>query len=60
MKVLNISGNKYFGEQYGSAFIKKYQHLSKEDCLNSILSKIKQTGFESLSKDEKDFLDRYN
>lgn len=60
MKVLNISGNKYFGVQYGSAFIKKYQHLSKEDCLNSILSKIKQTGFESLSKDEKDFLDRYN
>lgn len=60
IRVLNINNKVFHGNTYSRNFIKKYQHMSKEECLNSILSKIKDTGYDGLTKDEKDFLDRYN
>lgn len=49
----------YYGDEYSRSFLQKYKEMSKEECLDSILDKIKRSGYDSLSKDEKVFLDRY-
>ena len=49
----------YFGSFYSKSFMHKYKHMSKDECLNAILDKIKRSGFEGLSEDEKAFLDRF-
>ena len=49
----------YFGNEYGRSFIQKYKEMSREACLNTILDKIKRSGYDGLSEDEKIFLDRY-
>ncbi|MFK7796502.1 MAG: rhomboid family intramembrane serine protease [Aureispira sp.] len=48
-----------FESEYSRSFLQKYKELSREECLDSILDKIKRSGYDSLSKDEKVFLDRY-
>lgn len=50
----------YYGNEYGHLFIQKYKDMSREECLNAILEKIKRSGYDSLSEDEKVFLNRYN
>ena len=50
----------FYGNEYGRSFMQKYKEMSKEECLNSILAKIKRSGYDSLTQDEKVFLDRYN
>jgi membrane associated rhomboid family serine protease len=54
------SKTDFYGNEYGRSFMQKYKEMSKEECLNSILSKIKRSGYETLTEDEKIFLDRYN
>lgn len=54
------SKTDFYGNEYGRSFMQKYKEMSKEDCLNTILSKIKRSGYETLTEDEKIFLDRYN
>lgn len=49
----------YYGNEYSRSFLQKYKEMSQEECLNSILDKIKRSGYDSLSTDEKVFLDRY-
>jgi membrane associated rhomboid family serine protease len=49
----------YYGNEYGRSFMQKYKEMSREDCLDTILDKIKRSGYDSLSEDEKVFLDRY-
>jgi len=49
----------YYGDEYGRSFMQKYKDMSREECLNTILDKIKRSGYDSLSEDEKVFLDRY-
>ena len=49
----------YFGNAYGRSFMQKYKDMSREECLDTILDKIKRSGYDSLSEDEKVFLDRY-
>jgi membrane associated rhomboid family serine protease len=49
----------YYGNEYGRSFMQKYKDLSREECLDTILDKIKRSGYDSLSEDEKVFLDRY-
>ena len=49
----------YFGNEYGRSFMQKYKEMSREECLNTILDKIKRSGYDSLTEDEKVFLDRY-
>lgn len=49
----------YYGNEYSRSFLQKYKEMSREECLDSILDKIKRSGYDSLSKDEKVFLDRY-
>lgn len=53
------AASDYFGEAYSRSFVQKYKSMSREECLNSILDKIKRSGYDSLTKDEKVFLDRY-
>lgn len=48
-----------FESEYSRSFLQKYKEMSREECLDSILDKIKRSGYDSLSKDEKVFLDRY-
>lgn len=61
MKVYKgASRSDFFGNEYGRSFIQKYKEMSKEECLNTILGKIKLSGYDSLTEDEKIFLDRYN
>lgn len=49
----------YYGNEYGRSFMQKYREMSREECLDTILDKIKRSGYDSLSEDEKVFLDRY-
>jgi membrane associated rhomboid family serine protease len=49
----------YYGNDYSRSFLQKYKEMSREECLDTILDKIKRSGYDSLSKDEKVFLDRY-
>lgn len=49
----------YYGKEYGRSFMQKYRDMSREECLNTILDKIKRSGYDSLTEDEKVFLDRY-
>lgn len=49
----------YYGNEYGRSFVQKYKDMSQEDCLNTILDQIKRSGYDSLTEDEKVFLDRY-
>ena len=49
----------YYGNEYGRSFMQKYKEMSREECLDTILDKIKRSGYDSLSEDEKVFLDRY-
>ncbi|BDS14094.1 rhomboid family protein [Aureispira anguillae] len=49
----------YYGNEYGRSFMQKYKEMSREECLNTILDKIKRSGYDSLTEDEKIFLDRY-
>lgn len=49
----------YYGNEYGRSFMQKYKEMSREECLNTILDKIKRSGYDSLTEDEKVFLDRY-
>jgi membrane associated rhomboid family serine protease len=49
----------YYGNEYGRSFMQKYKEMSREECLDMILDKIKRSGYDSLSEDEKVFLDRY-
>lgn len=53
------AASDYFGEAYSRSFVQKYKSMSREECLDSILDKIKRSGYDSLTKDEKVFLDRY-
>ena len=53
------AASDYFGEVYSRSFVQKYKSMSREECLDSILDKIKRSGYDSLTKDEKIFLDRY-
>ena len=48
-----------YESEYSRSFLQKYKEMSREECLDSILDKIKRSGYDSLSKDEKVFLDRY-
>jgi membrane associated rhomboid family serine protease len=60
MKVYKGSARSdYYGNEYGRSFIQKYSDMSREECLNAILEKIKRSGYDGLSEDEKVFLDRY-
>ncbi len=43
---------------YGNNFTKQYQHLSPQECIDAILEKIKRSTYNSLSDDEKRFLER--
>lgn len=43
---------------YGSSFTKQYRHLSPQECIDAILEKIKRSTYNSLSDDEKRFLER--
>lgn len=47
-----------YTQEYSRSFIQKYQHLSKEECIDAILDKIRNSGYDSLSEDEKAFLDK--
>jgi membrane associated rhomboid family serine protease len=49
----------YYGNEYGRSFMQKYKDMSREECLNTILDKIKRSGYDGLTEDEKVFLDRY-
>lgn len=49
----------YYGNEYGRSFMQKYKDMAREECLDTILDKIKRSGYDSLSEDEKVFLDRY-
>ena len=49
----------YYGNAYGRSFMQKYKEMSQEECLNTILGKIKLSGYDGLTEDEKIFLDRY-
>lgn len=42
---------------YSRSFSQKYRDMSKEECMNAILEKIRRSGYDSLTKDEKSFLD---
>ena len=60
MKIYKGSARSdYYGNEYGRSFIQKYSDMSREECLNAILEKIKRSGYDGLSEDEKVFLDRY-
>lgn len=50
----------YYGNEYGHSFMQKYKNTSREECLNMVLEKIKRSGYDGLSEDEKIFLNRYN
>ncbi len=57
MKVYKGSARSdYYGNEYGRSFIQKYSDMAHEDCLNTILEKIKHSGYDSLSEDERSFL----
>lgn len=53
------AASDHFSSEYSRSFLQKYKSMSKEECLDSILDKIKRSGYDSLTKDEKVFLDRY-
>ncbi|MCH2043245.1 MAG: rhomboid family intramembrane serine protease [Saprospiraceae bacterium] len=42
---------------YSRSFSQKYRDMSQEECMNAILEKIRRSGYDSLTKDEKSFLD---
>lgn len=48
----------YNGSEYGNSFIQKYKHLSAQECVDAILDKIRRSGYDSLTEDEKSFLDK--
>ncbi len=61
MKVYKGSQNTdYNTQEYSHLFTQKYKGMSKDECLNTILEKIKRSGYDGLSEDEKIFLNRYN
>jgi hypothetical protein len=41
---------------YSRSFLMQYRNMSQEECMNAILDKINQSGYDSLSSDEKKFL----
>jgi membrane associated rhomboid family serine protease len=43
---------------YGSSFTKQYQNLSPQECIDAILDKIQRSTYNSLSDDEKHFLEK--
>jgi len=49
------SNNNYGG--YSRSFAQKYRHLSHQECVDAILDKIRSSGYDSLTKDEKTYLD---
>jgi len=49
------SNNNYGG--YSRSFAQKYRHLSHQECIDAILDKIRSSGYDSLTKDEKTYLD---
>lgn len=48
----------YNGSEYGNSFIQKYKHLTAQECVDAILDKIRRSGYDSLTEDEKSFLDK--
>lgn len=43
---------------YSRSFNQSYRDMNQEECMNAILEKIRRLGYDSLTKDEKNFLDR--
>ncbi|MCP4437412.1 MAG: rhomboid family intramembrane serine protease, partial [Aureispira sp.] len=61
MVVYRGKGNQssdYAGAEYGNSFIQKYKHMTAQECVDAILDKIRRSGYDSLTEDEKSFLDR--
>jgi membrane associated rhomboid family serine protease len=42
---------------YSRNFVQEYQHLTPQGCVDAILDKIRKNGFNSISNEEKSFLD---
>jgi len=55
-KKYSVSSNYYYEPHYLSDEEYNYQKKQNEDKINRILDKISKNGYESLSKEEKDFL----
>lgn len=43
---------------YGRPFMRMYQHMSPSECVDAILDKIRRSSYNSLSDDEKKFLEK--
>lgn len=43
---------------YSRLFVQTYRNMSREECVDAILDKIRRTGYNSLTEDEKAFLDK--
>lgn len=43
---------------FGKSFIQQYNNMSKQECVDAILDKIRRSGYTSLTEDEKKFLDK--
>lgn len=53
-----MSGNASTYSGFSRSFAQKYRNMSKQECVDAILDKIRQSGYDSLSEDEKSFLDK--
>ena len=43
---------------YSKEFLREYQHLNRQGCIDAILDKIRKSGYNSINAEEKTFLDR--
>ena len=56
-EVLNSSGNTQ-PEGFSRSFAQKYRNMTHEECVDAILDKINEQGYDSLSDEEKAFLQK--
>jgi membrane associated rhomboid family serine protease len=53
-----MSGAASNYSEFSRSFAQKYRNMSKQECVDAILDKIRQSGYDSLTEDEKSFLDK--
>jgi membrane associated rhomboid family serine protease len=56
-EVMNSSGNTQ-PEGFSRSFAQKYRNMTHEECVDAILDKINEQGYDSLSDEEKAFLQK--
>ncbi len=56
----NSAGMGPAASSYGfsRSFTQQYRNMTKQECVDAILDKIRKSGYDSLSEDEKSFLDK--